>query len=113
MGLVESRRPVILVVEDEFLLRMDAAVMIAAAGFAVVILPRLTAVKFPAAWRRDAYRRGDDSEQGGRGNGQGLWRWRGIASAPPSLYVTGCASILPADCLRKKLLHWIEQSSRK
>jgi CheY-like chemotaxis protein len=36
MGLVESRRPVILVVEDEFLLRMDAAVMIAAAGFAVV-----------------------------------------------------------------------------
>ena len=36
MGLVESGRPVILVVEDEFLLRMDAAVMIAAAGFAVV-----------------------------------------------------------------------------
>ncbi len=34
-----------------------------AAGFALVILPRLTAVKFPAAWRRDAYRRGDDSEQ--------------------------------------------------
>jgi glycosyltransferase involved in cell wall biosynthesis len=33
------------------------------AGFALVILPRLTAVKFPAAWRRDAYRRGDDSEQ--------------------------------------------------
>jgi len=36
MGLVDGRRPVILVVEDEFLLRMDAAEMIAAAGFAVV-----------------------------------------------------------------------------
>ena len=36
MGLVESRRPVILVVEDEFLLRMDAAEMVAAAGFTVV-----------------------------------------------------------------------------
>ena len=36
MGLVDVRRPVILVVEDEFLLRMDAAEMVAAAGFAVV-----------------------------------------------------------------------------
>jgi CheY-like chemotaxis protein len=36
MGLVESKRPVILVVEDEFLLRMDAAAMVASAGFAVV-----------------------------------------------------------------------------
>jgi glycosyltransferase involved in cell wall biosynthesis len=35
----------------------------AAAGFALVVLPRLTAVKFPAAWRRDAYRRGDGAEQ--------------------------------------------------
>jgi len=34
-----------------------------AAGFALVFLPRLTAVKFPAAWRRDAYCRGDDAEQ--------------------------------------------------
>jgi CheY-like chemotaxis protein len=36
MGLVESRRPVVLIVEDEFLLRMDAVDMIAAAGFEVV-----------------------------------------------------------------------------
>src|SRR5512140_1336118 len=36
MGLVESKRPVVLVVEDEYLLRMDAADMIAAAGFEVV-----------------------------------------------------------------------------
>ena len=36
MGLVESESPVVLVVEDEFLLRMDAADMIAAAGFEVV-----------------------------------------------------------------------------
>jgi CheY-like chemotaxis protein len=36
MGLVESKRPVVLIVEDEFLLRMDAADMIAAAGFEVV-----------------------------------------------------------------------------
>jgi CheY-like chemotaxis protein len=36
MGLVEPRRPVVLIVEDEFLLRMDAAAMIAAAGFEVV-----------------------------------------------------------------------------
>jgi len=36
MGLAESRRPVVLIVEDEFLLRMDAADMIAAAGFEVV-----------------------------------------------------------------------------
>lgn len=36
MGLVDGRKPVILVVEDEFLLRMDAAEMVAAAGFAVV-----------------------------------------------------------------------------
>jgi CheY-like chemotaxis protein len=36
MGLVDGRRPVILVVEDEFLLRMDAAEMVAAAGFVVV-----------------------------------------------------------------------------
>jgi glycosyltransferase involved in cell wall biosynthesis len=34
-----------------------------AAGFAFVILPRLTAVKFPAAWRQNAYRTRDDSEQ--------------------------------------------------
>jgi CheY-like chemotaxis protein len=36
MGLVESRRPVVLIVEDESLLRMDAADIIAAAGFEVV-----------------------------------------------------------------------------
>jgi CheY-like chemotaxis protein len=36
MGLVESKRPVVLIVEDEFLLRMDAVDMIAAAGFGVV-----------------------------------------------------------------------------
>ena len=36
MGLVESRRPVVLVVEDEFLLRMDAVDIIAEAGFEVV-----------------------------------------------------------------------------
>ena len=36
MGLVQSRRPVVLIVEDEFLLRMDAAEMIEAAGFEVV-----------------------------------------------------------------------------
>jgi CheY-like chemotaxis protein len=36
MGLVESRRPVVLIVEDEFLLRMDAVDMIRAAGFGVV-----------------------------------------------------------------------------
>jgi CheY-like chemotaxis protein len=36
MGLVESKRPVVLIVEDEFLLRMDAVDMIAAAGFDVV-----------------------------------------------------------------------------
>jgi CheY-like chemotaxis protein len=36
MGLVESRGPVVLVVEDEYLLRMNAAEMIAAAGFEVV-----------------------------------------------------------------------------
>jgi len=36
MGLVESKRPVVLIVEDEFLLRMDAVDMIEAAGFEVV-----------------------------------------------------------------------------
>jgi CheY-like chemotaxis protein len=36
MGLSASSRPVVLVVEDEWLLRMDAADMIAAAGFEVV-----------------------------------------------------------------------------
>ena len=36
MGLDESKRPVVLVVEDEFLLRMDAVDMIRAAGFEVV-----------------------------------------------------------------------------
>jgi CheY-like chemotaxis protein len=36
MGLVESGRPVVLVVEDDFLLRMDAADMIEAAGFEVI-----------------------------------------------------------------------------
>jgi len=36
MGLVEAKRPVVLIVEDEFLLRMDAVHMIAAAGFEVV-----------------------------------------------------------------------------
>ena len=35
MGLFESKRPVVLIVEDEFLLRMDAVDMIAAAGFEV------------------------------------------------------------------------------
>src|SRR5580658_9703668 len=36
MGLVESRRPVVLIVEDEFLLRMDAVDIIAAAGFEAI-----------------------------------------------------------------------------
>jgi CheY-like chemotaxis protein len=36
MGLAQSKRPVVLIVEDEFLLRMDAAQMIKAAGFEVV-----------------------------------------------------------------------------
>ncbi len=36
MGLVELKRPVVLVVEDEFLLRMDAADVIGAAGFEVI-----------------------------------------------------------------------------
>jgi CheY-like chemotaxis protein len=36
MGLGELKRPVVLVVEDEFLLRMDAADAIGAAGFEVI-----------------------------------------------------------------------------
>jgi len=36
MGLVESKRPVVLIVEDELLLRMDAAEIVAAAGFEAV-----------------------------------------------------------------------------
>jgi CheY-like chemotaxis protein len=36
MGLVQAGRPVVLIVEDEFLLRMDAVDMITAAGFEVV-----------------------------------------------------------------------------
>src|SRR5258705_13509500 len=36
MGLIKSRGPVVLIVEDEFLLRMDAVDMIAAAGFEAV-----------------------------------------------------------------------------
>ncbi len=36
MGLVKSKRPVVLIVEDEFLLRMEAVDMIAAAGFEVL-----------------------------------------------------------------------------
>ncbi len=36
MGLVESKRPVVLIVEDELLLRMNALDMIEAAGFEVV-----------------------------------------------------------------------------
>jgi CheY-like chemotaxis protein len=36
MGRVELKRPVVLVVEDEFLLRMDAADAICAAGFEVI-----------------------------------------------------------------------------
>jgi CheY-like chemotaxis protein len=36
MGFVLAKRPVVLVVEDEFLLRMDAVDMIEAAGFDVV-----------------------------------------------------------------------------
>src|SRR5260370_27369392 len=36
MGLAQSRRPVVLMVEDEFVLRKEAVDMIAAAGFEVV-----------------------------------------------------------------------------
>lgn len=36
MGLVETRKPVVLIVEDDFLLRMDATDMVRAAGFEVV-----------------------------------------------------------------------------
>ena len=36
MGLVESKRPVVLIVEDELLLRMNAVDMVGAAGFEVV-----------------------------------------------------------------------------
>ncbi|HXD91250.1 MAG TPA: response regulator, partial [Candidatus Binataceae bacterium] len=36
VGLSASKRPVVLIIEDEFLLRMEAAEMIEAAGFEVV-----------------------------------------------------------------------------
>src|SRR6202051_3668008 len=36
MGLVEAKRPVVLIVEDEFILRMDAVDMIAGAGVEVL-----------------------------------------------------------------------------
>ena len=36
MGLVRTKRPVVLIVEDDFLLRIDAADMIEAAGFEVI-----------------------------------------------------------------------------
>src|SRR3954452_14290442 len=36
MGLSQSKRPVVLIVEDEFLLRMNAVDMIAAAGFEAI-----------------------------------------------------------------------------
>jgi len=36
MGLVDLKRPVVLIVEDEFLLRMEAADMVRAAGFEAV-----------------------------------------------------------------------------
>jgi CheY-like chemotaxis protein len=36
MGRVESKRPVVLIVEDEILLRMDAVDMVGAAGFEVI-----------------------------------------------------------------------------
>ena len=36
MGLVGTKRPVVLIVEDEFLLRMEAVDMIASAGFAAI-----------------------------------------------------------------------------
>jgi len=36
MGLVQSKRPVVLIVEDDFLLRLDAVDMVGAAGFEVV-----------------------------------------------------------------------------
>src|SRR3954467_8622343 len=36
MGLAQSKRPVVLIVEDEFLLRMNAVDMIRAAGFEAV-----------------------------------------------------------------------------
>ena len=36
MGLAQSRRPVVLIVEDELLLRMNAVDMIAAAGFEAI-----------------------------------------------------------------------------
>ena len=36
MGLVQSERPVVLIVEDEFLLRMDAVDMISSAGFEAI-----------------------------------------------------------------------------
>jgi CheY-like chemotaxis protein len=36
MGLVAAKRPVVLIVEDEFLLRIDAAEVIGAAGFEVI-----------------------------------------------------------------------------
>jgi CheY-like chemotaxis protein len=36
MGRVESKRPVVLIVEDELLLRMDAVDMVGAAGFEVI-----------------------------------------------------------------------------
>ena len=36
MGLVESKGPVVLIVEDEFLLRIDAVDIVAAAGFEVL-----------------------------------------------------------------------------
>jgi CheY-like chemotaxis protein len=36
MGLEETKRPVVLIVEDEFLLRMDAVDIVSAAGFEVL-----------------------------------------------------------------------------
>jgi hypothetical protein len=51
MGLVESKGPVVLIVEDEFLLRMDAADIIAAAGFEVVEAENARRSK---SWKRAA-----------------------------------------------------------
>jgi glycosyltransferase involved in cell wall biosynthesis len=52
---------------------IDSAI---AAGFRLVLLPRLTAVKFPAAWRKNVYRAGSDGEQ---------TRWLARIAAEPDI----------------------------
>ncbi len=102
MGLEKTQRPVVLIVEDEFLLRMDAIDMIAAAGFDVLEAANADEAIEILEARRDVAVVFTDIQMPGSMDGLKLAnavrkRWPRIVLILASGRITPQASELPAE----------------